>query len=244
MKTFTISLFLLLLGAKTFAQTNVIAQQEPAISFSFGVSKPFIDNRAFDAWRETNYHINPGYLGGNFDLTGIARKSDFGIHISSASDFNVASIYYGRRLTHIQSKISSFLNLQVGGFWSNYTNIAPLDFKPTPDDKGQQLQLRNSNNYIALSSKNYINNLGFRVGSPRDRVLITSGFYVDLGFEPMASKWSYGYSKPDPNSSNSNVDGDFSSGDIFVGNNNVTSIPKLGRVFLDAGIFIAFGLRL
>jgi hypothetical protein len=233
---------MLLFCARSFGQ-YVMQQQESTISFSFGVSRPFIDNQAFDNWRLQNYNIKAGHLGGNFDITGIARNNDFGIHISSAPDFNVASVYFGRRLTNMQSSISSFLNFQAGAFWATYSNIAPLDVTVPPDNQGDKPQLEYSNFYFALSSKNYFNKLNINLGKSYSRSVVGMGVYFDLGYEPFKSYWSYGYSKNDPNNPTTDSNGDTIDGLTFVGKDKVTSVPHLGTVVFDVGIFIVLGLK-
>jgi hypothetical protein len=77
MKTISTLLFELLFCARSFGQ-SFAKQREPMLSFLFGVTRPYIDDHAFDNWRMQNYNIQRGHIGGNLDVTGIKNNSDFG----------------------------------------------------------------------------------------------------------------------------------------------------------------------
>jgi hypothetical protein len=224
-------LFLIILLAvlkNSFCQINLNGTEERTFVLSVGAEKMFINNEAFNNWTEQNYNkkIN-NFASLNLDVNMILKAYDVGIDASVGYPYAVGSIYWGRRLTSLQSKVSSFLNLHIG-FFDALPDVAPVNYVPTPDQQGKHLQLQYHETYIGLSDKNYLNKLNFRTGKGKKAVSYNPGFYFDFGYEPWNGDWQYGYYKGS---------GKYSQ---FIGN-KVYGIPNLSKIFFTTGIFIGIG---
>jgi hypothetical protein len=228
MKKIITIIVLLVLSKSSFCQVNLRGTEDHLVTFSMGLDKTFITNPAFDSWTALNYNKKIGYfMGGMVDINIVLKSYDFGVYLSAGYPYLTGSSYWGRRLTSLQSKISSFLNLKIGTFIA-YPNVSPVNYVPTHDQQGKQLELRYEAAYIGLSSKNYLNKLSFRTGKGKKAVSWNSGFYVDFGYEPWNGDWQYGYYKGS---------GKYSQ---FI-SNRIYSIPNLSNEFINIGIFIGFG---
>ncbi|HZY35319.1 MAG TPA: hypothetical protein VFE53_01645 [Mucilaginibacter sp.] len=225
-------LILVLLGLtykNSLCQVNLKGTEERVLILSMGTDETFINNPTFDSWTKLNYNLHEGYvMSGHLDISFVSKAYDFGIHANAPYPYGIYSFYFGRRLTGLQSPVSSFLNIEAGAFEAIYTNISPLNYTPSPDQQGQQLQLHYNATYLGLSSRNYLNKLHFTTGKGKNAISHNSGFYVDFGAEPWGGDWEYGYYK------GSGKESYFKSRQVF-------GIPGLGKTFLDIGIFIGIG---
>ncbi len=227
-RIFTI-ISLIFIAVPAFSQINANGIAGNMLILSIGANKTFINNPGFDAWTKSNYNKTEGNLmSGHLDFAIITKAYDFGIHASAPFPYRVSSLYFGKRLTTQQSKISSFLNLEIGELEAIYTDIAPVDYIPTAAEEGRKLQLHYDAFYFGLSSKNYINALSFKSGKGKKAVSFNSGFYLDLGYEPWGGDWSYGYY------TGSGKYAEFHSHTAY-------GIPHLNNLFIDAGIFLGMG---
>lgn len=130
MKKIILSLFLLIIPQNCCCQVNAAGNQAPLFIFSLGVDKLLINNPAFDAWTESNYNRKIGYSPNvALDLGVVLKSHDVGMHIIAGSPAETVSIYGGERLTSLNSKVSSFLELQFGGFVAR-PGVAPVDYVP------------------------------------------------------------------------------------------------------------------
>jgi len=228
MRRIVIIVLLLMLFRNSFGQVNLNDTEDHLLVFSIGAEKTFMNNTAFNNWTETNYNkkIND-FAALSIDINIIRRWYDFGLYLGVGYPYEAASLYWGRRLTGLKSKISSYLNVKVGELVA-FPDVALIDYTPTANQAGKQLQLRYYSAYIGLSEKNYLNKLSFRTGKGKKAVSYNSGFYVDFGYEPWARDWQYGYFKGS---------GKYAQ---FI-SNPVYGIPALNKVFFTTGIFIGIG---
>jgi hypothetical protein len=213
------------------AQLNTYNQPFNILFLGVGAEQTFINNSAFNAWTQT-YHdrtikSRPMFNG---ELDVITKRFDSGLHVTDAYPFGVWGVYFGERLTRRSSPIASFLNFDLGGFYGHYDNIPPLQTL-TPDQMGQKMELHYSSFYIGLSSRNYFNNLHFRIGSKKKGVSINSGFFVMAGYVPFGGDWQYGYNTSDDDPS------DDGNGSYFK-SNRIKSIPIMSNFFVSTGLVI------
>jgi hypothetical protein len=225
-KKIAMVLCLLLLSQSSFCQRNGYnLQPDSMLFFAMGISSTSINRQAFDQWTRANYNlvesrrvntlVDFGIIGGPFD---------FGVNLNVGSAFSTSTFYIGGRLTSKSSPISSWLNLEFGEFLGVFTNIAPLNYVPTPDQVGQKLELHYRQGYIGLSSKNFLNFLHFNAKLGKGKIPFNTGFYLGAGFQPGSNDWKYGYYNTDT---------------VFVGR-KIHNIPKLGRVQVTGGVFVGF----
>jgi hypothetical protein len=229
MKRFFITILLLAVSVPAFCQLNSYGVAGNMLILSIGIDKTFINNPGFDSWTRLNYNKTENYLmSGHIDISLIVKSYDFGMHASAPYPYGIISLYAGKRLTAADSKISSYLNFEVGDFGAVYTDISPVNYTLTPSQQGKQLQLNYYNTYFGLASKNYLNGLSFSRGKGKNHISFNSGFFLDLGYEPWNGDWEYGYYVGS---------GKYSS---FKGT-KVYGVPQLNHLFLDAGLFFGIG---
>ena len=207
---------------------NLNGTKDHVLVISLGAEKTFMNNPAFDNWTELNYNKRINDIASlGLDVNILLKSYDVGIYGALGYPYLTYSIYWGRRLTGLQSNISSFLNLNIGGLYAD-PNVAPVNYVPTADQQGKKLYLRYDAAYIGLSSKNYLNKLHFSSGKGKGAVSYNSGFYVNFGYEPWGGDWRYGYDR----GSGKNTE--------FIGN-KVYGIPGLNKVFFTTGVFFGLG---
>jgi len=225
-KRTAITFILLLLFQYAFCQRNA-ANREPDSMFFFhmGASNAFINRQAFDQWTQANYNLTERYnMNLLIDLGYIYRRFDIGADLSVDATFNQHLIYIGRRLTGPHSFITSWLNFEYGQFTAVFTNIAPVNYKLTPDQQGQQLELHYTGNYIGISSRNFLNFLHHTIRIGKGGIPINTGFFVGAGYQPHGGYWQYGYYNKDT---------------VFTAV-KIKTIPKLSKVQVTTGIFVGF----
>ncbi|HWZ04220.1 MAG TPA: hypothetical protein VNX40_11465 [Mucilaginibacter sp.] len=225
-KKIALPFFLLFLFQSSFCQRNAV-NKEPDSMFFFhmGASNAFINRQAFDQWTRANYNLTERYnLNLLIDLGYIYRGFDFGADLSVDATFNQHLVYFGRRLTGPHSFITSWLNFEYGQFTAVFTNIAPINYKPTPDQQGQQLELQYTANYIGLSSRNFFNFLHHTIRIGKGGIPINTGFFVGAGYQPHGGNWQYGYYNKDT---------------VFTAV-KIKTIPKLSKVQVTTGVFVGF----
>jgi hypothetical protein len=238
MKKLILIFLLLVTGKSSFAQLDAAGWPADMYVFSVGAQQNIMNNPAFDAWARTNFNkkinINISPAG---DFAYFGKKYDGGLHVSALNGFTFVSLYGGLRLTSLHSKVSSWLNLGVGGLEIDRYDIAPVNYIPTPDEVGKKNRLQYNMTYLELSSRNYLNSLHYRVGKNK-KTSLNAGFYVTAGYDPFNNdrKWKYGYD----DNANTTYDDDGNSTTPF---NSVTihNIPLLNRFFMEAGIFVGIG---
>ena len=228
MKKAIMLIFFLVQGKNSFCQVNLNGTEDHIIFFSIGAEKMFMNNQAFDNWTELNYNKKINNVAAlSLDMNIIIKSNDFGVGAGVGNGYVIGSFYWGRRLTGLHSSVSSFLNFTFGVL-GEYPGVAPVNYTPTPDQQGKQLQLQYFPTYFGLSSKNYLNKLSFRTGKGKKAVSYNSGFYANFGYEPWGGDWQYGYYKGS---------GRYSQ---FI-SNKVYGIPGLNKVFFTTGIFFGIG---
>jgi len=209
-------------------QVNLNGTEDHVMIVSLGADRTFINNPAFNSWAETNYNRKIDYVASfSFDLNIVLNYADMGIDLNAGSPYINGSVYYGRRLTSMKSAVSSFLNIELGGFFAA-PRFAPANYTPTPDEQGKKLELHYSAAYIGLSSRNYLNKLHFKKGKGKNAVSFNPGFNFEFGYEPWGGDWRYGYYKGSGKSAQ------------FI-SNKVYNVPALGNVFFNAGISLGIG---
>jgi len=234
MKKIILIFFLLLLFTRCFSQLSFNDSPFKMVIFSFGVHQNIMNNPGFNDWASSNYNrpiTNAISVEG--DITAITRNYEFGVHFTDSAPYGVWSFYAGRRLTPIRSAVSSYLEFNIGNFSGRFKNLSPVNYQPTADQQGQDLRLHYDAVYLGLTSKNYFNNLHFRIGKSKG-VSFNPGFYFAFGYEPFnEGSWTYGYNVAD--------DSDPDSPGTIFNSVKIKDIPKLNSFFMDAGIFIGFG---
>ena len=222
------AVFILITAQNAFSQRNVSnLQPENMLVMNIGVDNFFISRQAFDKWTRVNFNLvennNPNIF---FDFGGIFRAYDFGISATSNGiGFDLTQGYIGRRLTRPRSPVSSWLNLEFGGIYGQFTNIRPVNYVLTPDQVGQKLQLRYSSNYWGLTSKNYLNFLHYNAPFfGHKKIPINTGVFASVDYQPYHRQWKYGYYNQDT---------------VFT-SVKIKTIPLLGKIHGTAGIFCGF----
>ena len=218
----------LLTAQNAFGQRNV-SNVQPANMFimNFGVDDISISRQAFDKWTRTNFNLveqaNSNFI---FDVGGIFRAYDFGVDfIGNGIGFDFTQGYIGRRLTGVRSPVSSWLNLEFGGIYGQFTNIKPVNYTLTADQVGQKLQLRYGSSYWGFTSKNYLNFLHYNAPFfGHKKIPVNTGFFVGADYQPYRRQWKYGYYNQDT---------------IFT-SVKIKTIPLLGKVHGTAGVFMGF----
>jgi hypothetical protein len=197
------------------------------VILALGMHQTFISNPAFNSWTMANYgrtiHSSSNISGqASFAL----KKYDGGLYATGKYPFQNIDAYFGPRLTSYKNKFSSFLNLEFGELDAHYKNISPINYTPTPDQQGKDLELHYDSYYVGISSLNY-----FKVPFTHNRHLaLYPGFHLAARYG-FGGGWSYGYYKDD------GINGfNFKSVSIH-------DIPNLGKFNVDAGLFIGFGTR-
>ena len=229
---------LLAAGKSSFTQVSANDWPSDVYVFSLGPQQNIMNNPGFDVWARANYNkrisLNISPAG---DLAYFGKKYDAGLNVSGLNGFAFFSFYAGRRLTSLHSRISSWLNFGVGGFSLHRSDIAPVNYILTPDEVGEKMRLQYNTTFFELTSRNYLNNLHWRIGRNK-KTSLNAGFYVTAGYDPLRYNrtWKYGYD----DEANTTYDDDGGSSTPF---NSVTirSIPPLNRFFMQAGIFIGIG---
>jgi hypothetical protein len=229
-------LFAVLLSASicshVFAQSG--ASSQPKFIIDGGVNQVSINNPSFNGWAMSNYgkNENPG-VSGFFDLA-VTGKWDANLHIAAANPFLVAGIEFGKRLTKPNSPLAMYLNLDWGDFDAMFNDLAPLNYTLTPDQQGQQMQLKSSNTFFGITSRNYFSRLQFYIGKAH-RGVFTSGFYVTGGWTPFRKQWRYGYYEDDGTDADGVTTYNFNSVKVY-------NIPTINNFFIDTGFFVGIGL--
>jgi hypothetical protein len=226
MKKFIAILSFMAVYNQVLAQSASVSQTRFIVDG--GVSEVSINNPAFNAWAGGSNikNVNPG-VSGFFDLA-VAGKWDGDLHLSAANPFLDASFEFGKRLTRPNSPIASYINVDYGAFDAIFNNAVLPGYILTPDQRGKQLQLRSSNDYIGLTSRNYLSRLQFYLGK-RHQAIFTSGFYVTGGWMPFSKDWRYGYWTQD--------DADSST----FHNVRAYDVPNINNFFVEGGVFIGIG---
>ena len=225
-KSVILTSWLLFVAEIAFCQRNAFHHSPDSMLYAyFGTSEAYMDNRTFDLWTATNFNLTERY-GSNFyfDLGGLYKGYDLGVTANLSPTFGNAGVYAGRRLTGKNSFISSWLNLEMGGFFGKFTNIAPVNYTLTPDQVGQHMELHYNSFYMGLKLKNYFNFLQYNIKIGRARIPINTGFFVGLNWQPGGRNWKYGYYTQD----------------TVFNSVKITTIPKLGKVQGTAGVFMGF----
>jgi len=236
MKKIVLLLFLLTAARGSFAQLAANDSVKNVFVLSFGAHQTIMNNPGFNNWTLTNYHKkinNPINIEG--DLTFFIKTYDVGLQYS-ANSFAFTTVHLGTHLTAAQSKLSSWLDFDFGQLYIKRTDMAPIDYTPTPDQQGENLKLEYSVYYIGLTSKNYLNNLHFHFGKHK-KTSFNAGFYLSAGYDPFNDRqWTYGYN----DNAHTTINSD---GTTTVPYKSVTinSIPPLNRFFMEAGIFAGIG---
>jgi hypothetical protein len=221
-----ITLFLILLFQSSYCQRSAKNKEiDSSFLFHMGASYDFVNRGAFDAFTKANYNLverhNMNLL---IDFGYIYRRFDFGGDLDIDATFNQHLIYFGRRLTGPHSFITSWLNLEYGQYTGVFKNIAPVNYTLTPDQRGQQLQLQYTANYIGISSRNFLNFLHHTIRLGKGGLPINTGFFVGAGYQPNGGNWKYGYYNTDT---------------VFTAV-KIKTIPKLSRVQVSTGVFVGF----
>jgi hypothetical protein len=227
------------------AVKSASAQYTPAnydyVYLALGGGIPIINNKDFDNWSETNYHRKIyNDVEGSVDMGFVLKNYYAGFQvIGSGGDYQIANFTLGRRVTSLNSPITSYLNVGIGGFSDQIYSLAPVNFQRTPDEIGQSMYLSYTNLFLVLQSKNYINNLSFSI-SRNQRLYIRSGFYVNLNYCPWNAYWDYGYDKKTTKTKYDNSGNPYTvvTGSNFSGT-RVTDVPALANKFMDVGVFMA-----
>lgn len=213
------------------AKAQLLAQPKtgPLVIVSFGAHQSIMDNTNFDLWTINNYgRVINSAIGFSADILVAFKHTDAGFYITSNSPWQNVGVFYGLKLTRPKARFSSFLNLEVGNLNASFRDIAPVNYTPTTDQQGQDLELHHEAYFVGLSTRNYFNAMRFRIGKKKDRFSLNPGFFVAARYV-FTSAWKYGY-----NQDNGDDDTTFESVRIH-------SIPNTGKFMIDAGIFIGIG---
>lgn|GEM_PF-1182893 len=218
----------LLATQNAFGQRD-LSDRQPlvAINVNLGLDNFLISNNALNQWTKSNFNLveqyNPNLF---FDFNCIYKQYDIGFSVSSnGNGFDVTSGYIGIHLTHSQSAVSSWLNLEFGGISGRFTNITPVNYIRTPDQVGQKMELHYLSDYWGLSFKNYLNFLHYNAPFfKHKKVPVNTGVFVSAGYQPYRRQWNYGYYNKDT---------------VFTAV-RIKTIPTLGKVHATAGVFMGF----
>ena len=190
-----------------------------------GLAHNYIDNAAFDRWTRANYNLTERYTQDYFlNLDFIFGRNGFGMIGTFTKPVDSFYGYYGRRLTGDGSPIGSWINFEFGFNEGFFKNIAPVNYTPTPSQKGQNLELHYNSLLVGLSTRNYLNFLQFNFKIGRGRIPVNTGVYASVQWQPFNRTWRYGYYNQDT---------------VFH-SVKITSIPKLGKLQGTAGVFMGF----
>ncbi len=225
-KSAIVTLCLLLVAEISFCQRNAFHHTPDSMLYVYlGASSNYIDKHAFDVWTATNFNLTERYRTNFYiDLGGLYKGYDLGLTANIGPSFGNAGGYIGRRLTRKNSFISSWLNLEMGGFFGRFTNIMPVNYTLAPDQVGQQMELHYNAFYMGLALKNYFNFLQYNIKIGRTRIPVNTGFFVSANWQPGQRNWRYGYYTQDT---------------VFNGV-KIQNIPKLGKLQGTAGVFMGF----
>ncbi len=211
-----------------FAQLNAKNREDGLFSIGIGPNQMFYNNGDFNRWTMANYNIlkknSTGFL---FDLGYTDKHWGGGLSIGYSSPLMNFIGYVGYKLTGRYTAISSWLNVQLGEISARFKNIAPVNYPLTDDEMGQKMELHYNAGYVGLSSKNYINSLHRNIKVGKEKIPVNVGFYASLGFTPFARNWRYGYYS-------------YSDNDTTFVNRKVGTIPKMSKVYGNAGVFVSF----
>jgi hypothetical protein len=213
---------------RVFAQADT--SDKPHFIIDLGINQPVVTNTAFNLWAGSNYNknVSPG-ISGMFDIA-IAGKWDGGLHLSAANPYLIAGFEFGKRLTPAQFPIASYINLDFGWYNAMFNDLAPVGYKLTPDQQGQQMQLKSINKYFGITSRNYFSRFGFFIGRGHNATF-ASGFYVTGGWAPFRKQWEYGYYTNDGSDADGIPTYDFNSVKVY-------GIPNISNFFIDTGLFV------
>lgn len=228
MKRLPFILIIVLLAGKLAAQTDT--SHKAMVMLGVGEHETFINNPAFNSWTMANYGRvvhSSGNISGQFSLT--FSNYDMGVYLTANYPFQNMEAYFGSRLTERNSIFSSYLNLEFGQLNAYYKNINPVNYTPTPDQQGQDLELRYFSYYLGISSLNYFGYPNFKAGKKGRHLSLYPGFHVAARYG-FPGAWYYGYYTSDV------IDDYFKSVTIH-------NIPNLARFNIDAGFFIGIGTR-
>ncbi|HEY8929933.1 MAG TPA: hypothetical protein VIM55_12120 [Mucilaginibacter sp.] len=225
MKKLIAILFLLGTFSHSFAQLDAKGQHGDMVVISVSANKTFFGMSDFNTWTRQYFNLKERYLlNPAIDIGIIGSRYTLGLNAAIPSPFGFVSGYFGRRLTGNHAKISSWLNLEIGGFSGHFTNISPLAYMTPIGENDKKFEMRYRAGFIGLTSKNYLDFTHSNLKLGKARILINSGFTASVGLMPFKRTWRYGYYENDS---------------TFVAQ-KYNSIPKLGRVYGNVGVFVGF----
>jgi hypothetical protein len=218
-----ILMFLVVKSSRAQLTSSNLSPDEMVI-FSYGINNAFINTQAFDQWTAANYGFREKHRLNSFlGLDIIGGRFQLGLNAGITLPYETGTVYFGRRLTGPDSKISSWLNIEYGRLTGIFSNIAPPGYIPAPDQEGKKPELRYKVGYVGLSSKNYLNFMHFNTRIGGLKIPFNPGVNVEIGYAPSAGEWRYGYAN----------------GAAFK-SDKVYTIPKPGNVFVNTGLFMGF----
>ena len=231
MRTILSLLLMLLCGlTSAFAQLTEDNKQDNTTFIAVGVNQPFYNNGAFDLWTANHYNKIKNVTANLMFDFGIATKwVDFGVIAEIPSPVSTSRVYVGAKLFGHDKTITSWLNVEVGEMYANFSDIKPLNYTLYPDQIGQRMELHYNAGYIGLSLRNYLNFLHFNARAKHLAVPFNFGFYISGGITPFVQHWHYGY--------NSSSDDDDDGGDFIA--TRAYGIPKLSHYYVNTGLFMA-----
>jgi len=233
MKKLIVLIVLFITAQTSFAQRSFDGTADNLVIISGGVNQLIIYNPAFNAWAANNYNaqVRNG-LSGEIDMALTFKSYDFGFDYTGNNPYGTVGGFVGKRLTSYSSGISSWLNVNVGNFFAYFHNLAPVDYKPTPDQVGQKLELHYYATYIGLTSRNYFNKAVIRIGK-RKGVALTPSVYFSAEYEPFHdAAWKYGYNYTEPDDTSRHFK-----------SVTINTIPKLNKFFFNAGITMGIAFK-
>ena len=196
---------------------------DATIYLNLGYDHTYINSNAFDKWTRGNYNLAEKFKDGVFfDIGCFFNRFDAGLDFVVGNRVTMFNFYFGRELTSRNSRISSWLNLGIGGYAYIPKNIAPLNYVLNPDEMGQTMELHYTAATLSLTSKNYLKIFRIKNKVQRKKVYMNSGFFVSAGYQFNTPTWRYGYYNTDT---------------VYTAR-KVNTIPKLRNVQINAGVFI------
>lgn len=194
------------------------------IAITAGFNHIFCDKSNVDEW---TYHTSGEvaqqmHLGGAVNLTGMADNVDFGIQAQSNSPFNMLGGFGGVGIINT-SQFRTFLNVDVGAFISNISNVVPPHYMAPANQQGQNLYLHYQTAYAGLSLKNMF------VSKPNSQGLsLVTECNFQFGYVS-PNQWQYGYYGHH----------DRSTGQHFQGT-IVSGMPALSNVYASITLTLGF----
>jgi hypothetical protein len=202
-----------------FGQKKDDRNPSPELFLELGPDYTFANAENLNQWAfNSGQKLPQPSISGHLALSFLFRHFGGGLKIFIPNPYRTETFFFGRRLTRLNSNVSSWLNLEIGEFDALYNHLRPVNYTLTPDQQGKTMQLKYDTLYFGVSSKTY-----WKHRSRKDSFTVV-GLDLLAGYLPGQGSWKYGYYVPSGKTSR------------FVGN-SVYGIPSIDSLFVNVGLF-------